>query len=282
MGYTKMTLDMFIAKLKEGGYSGLTGARRAIGKSDWDEADKKSGNSAADKYFGDSKPAAKAASAEPKVAKKRGRKPGSGKKPASIPAEATPAATRQAKQTVPPPARAPRVARTPVSSLPQSYGAGTESQKRMEAAIKVMELLRNSILQNPLEEKALTLAFGEFIAQISKGGHDMAAVLLDAGLTGSGIQGSMLPPSQPPPAAAAPKTDRPSRAREPEPEADEDERDETGPASGNAEVSTGTREVKIPIAASTPFESQEQREAMERIQKASTNVSRLLGTTPHS
>lgn len=55
--YEKLTFDGFKKKLNDGGYQGgLTGARRAIGKTDWSEADKNKARSLAEKYFGTSSP----------------------------------------------------------------------------------------------------------------------------------------------------------------------------------------------------------------------------------
>lgn len=65
MNYEKLTLDKFADKLKAGDYKNLTGARRAIGKADWKEADKEKARSLAEKTFGAPEP-----KAEKKAAKK--------------------------------------------------------------------------------------------------------------------------------------------------------------------------------------------------------------------
>jgi hypothetical protein len=84
MSYTKRDLAAFGEKLNNGGYPGIGGARRAIGKYDWSEKDKAAGHLLINKYFeeGAAKPAkAKAAGKsvkekEAKPAKRRGRPPG--------------------------------------------------------------------------------------------------------------------------------------------------------------------------------------------------------------
>jgi hypothetical protein len=97
MSYTKMDLAAFGAKLGRGGYPGIGGARRAIGKAGWAEKDKLAGHALVNKYFegsaetapkpakhastmaADLKVVGKRAPKAEKVAKpaaKRGRKPG--------------------------------------------------------------------------------------------------------------------------------------------------------------------------------------------------------------
>lgn len=53
MNYEKLTFEGFKKKLASNGYQGgLTGARRAIGKTDWPEADKNKARALAEKHFG--------------------------------------------------------------------------------------------------------------------------------------------------------------------------------------------------------------------------------------
>jgi hypothetical protein len=74
MNYEKLTPETFVTKLKGNQYESLTGARRAIGKASWSDADKESARAKALKFFGDNgaapaaKPAAKTAA--PKAPKK--------------------------------------------------------------------------------------------------------------------------------------------------------------------------------------------------------------------
>lgn len=73
MKYQKLTVEDFAKKLADGGYEHLTGARRAIGKTGWKDADKEKAKSLADAHFGaeaKAKPAATKKVAKKKVAKK--------------------------------------------------------------------------------------------------------------------------------------------------------------------------------------------------------------------
>lgn len=51
--YEKLTLEKFKANLDANKYQNITGARRAIGKADWSEADKDKGRTLAEKFFGE-------------------------------------------------------------------------------------------------------------------------------------------------------------------------------------------------------------------------------------
>lgn len=71
--YEKLTFDRFKARLKEGVYTNLAGARRGIGKSKgWTEQDKEAAQALALKHFGGTaaKTATKATKKAPKAAKK--------------------------------------------------------------------------------------------------------------------------------------------------------------------------------------------------------------------
>lgn len=51
MNYQKMNLQSFQQRLREGVYKGITGARRAIGKADWDETEANKAYELANKHF---------------------------------------------------------------------------------------------------------------------------------------------------------------------------------------------------------------------------------------
>jgi hypothetical protein len=51
MNYEKLTLQRFTLCLKENKYQGLTGARRAIGKTDWSAADRARAHELANHFF---------------------------------------------------------------------------------------------------------------------------------------------------------------------------------------------------------------------------------------
>ncbi len=55
-GYEKVTLAVFKRKLAEGQYKNLTGARRAIGRLDWTDDEKKKAQAMANKHFGEPAP----------------------------------------------------------------------------------------------------------------------------------------------------------------------------------------------------------------------------------
>ena len=71
MNYEKLSPERFAANLKEGKYVGLTGARRAIGKTGWSDKEKDTARALADKHFGGATSTAKPkkAAKAPKVAK---------------------------------------------------------------------------------------------------------------------------------------------------------------------------------------------------------------------
>lgn len=93
MNYEKITLAKFSERLAEGKYNSVAGARRAIGKTEWSEADKSKAQALVNKKFGvdasapkatKSPKAAKAPKA-PKAAKKAAAKAPKAPKPAKDP-----------------------------------------------------------------------------------------------------------------------------------------------------------------------------------------------------
>lgn len=72
--YQKLTPAAFITKLAAGNYNGAPGARRAVGRSDWTQAEKDKAYAAVDKHF-DVKEAPKAAKSTDKAAKKAAKAP---------------------------------------------------------------------------------------------------------------------------------------------------------------------------------------------------------------
>ena len=67
--YTKMTLQSFLERLKEGKYQGIAGARRAVGKSELDDEEKKKANKAIDRHFSSPDEAAPSPAAPQKIVK---------------------------------------------------------------------------------------------------------------------------------------------------------------------------------------------------------------------
>jgi len=61
MNYQKLTLATFSENLAGGRYQNVTGARRAIGKADWSQADKDKAQALANKHFGENEAPAKPA-----------------------------------------------------------------------------------------------------------------------------------------------------------------------------------------------------------------------------
>lgn len=63
--YVKMTLQSFLERLKEGKYQGVAGARRAVGKSELSDEEKKKANKVIDRHFSSSDEAATSSSPAP-------------------------------------------------------------------------------------------------------------------------------------------------------------------------------------------------------------------------
>jgi hypothetical protein len=160
MNYEKLTVDLFVQKCKEGKYAGLTGARRAIGKTDWSEKDRKTAHAFADKFF-EGKAAAPARSPKPAKAK----------------AERAPRTVKQAKKSAKAPAAAakrtpaaaaePRVARAPVvpvPSLPRMMQGDDPSTVRAHSAALIISALRNSGPLNEREQYTYDIAISEYSA----------------------------------------------------------------------------------------------------------------------
>lgn len=75
MNYEKLTLERFQSRLENGSYAGLTGARRAVGKTDWSEAQKKRAYKMAEEHFasGGASKDGRQATASPKRGRGRAR-----------------------------------------------------------------------------------------------------------------------------------------------------------------------------------------------------------------
>ncbi len=199
MAYEKMTPEAFARALKEGKYSGLTGARRAIGKASWPEADKHKAAAAALKHFGE--PAPKTAAAKPAVAKKTAKK---GRRGALVvhgtahDVAETSTLNGHVSPSVPesPPAK---VTRSPVAP---SGSVSTERATRQNSAAMVISSLGNRDM-TALEQRAYTLALGELCATTSPEGQEFALAY-----------------ATPAPTKASTRARR-ETAKEPEPEAEE-------------------------------------------------------------
>lgn len=181
MNYEKLTVERFAVRLKEGAYKGLTGARRAIGKTDWTKKDKDRAHAFADSHFaagGKSsatapKAAAKKASASKAAAKttppKTATKKTASKKSAKAAARAqVPVEKAQAKPQA--------VHRTPSVSVPSvTLGAVVppgppvlEEVTRQNSASAVIAAYRNSGELNTLEQRAYDIATVEYVENASK------------------------------------------------------------------------------------------------------------------
>lgn len=153
--YSKLTLVDFKKKLQDGGYSGLTGVRRAIGKvQGWSEAEREKARKIAEGFYGEE--GGKAAAAPKKAAKKPGRKPGKkaakaeAKKKASKPEVAAAAPKKRGRKpkavvgdTV---VSTSAVERTPVNSGAidrDASGVLSQVVGTMSEAIKTMKLARD-------------------------------------------------------------------------------------------------------------------------------------------
>jgi hypothetical protein len=88
MAYEKSTVEVFEKKLKAGGYPGVAGARRGVGRmTEWSDADRERAHKAINKHFG-AEATTKTSSPKAAKGKKRGR-------PAAAAAPATPAAPKR-------------------------------------------------------------------------------------------------------------------------------------------------------------------------------------------
>ena len=194
MNYEKLTVERFIANLKEGRYAGLTGSRRAIGKTDWSKKDKETAHAAADKHFSKAGAATKGKAA-PKKAKSAAVKKVAKKaaKSAKRAAAAKPASAPKAAASAPP---APKPVREPVTSTSPRPG-DDPGAVRQNSAATVIAAFRNSGSLNPLEQKAYDVATASYSVYAQE--LELRAV-------------ATLSPSAPTPTPAAPKA---ARGRQP-------------------------------------------------------------------
>jgi hypothetical protein len=164
MGYERMTLSVFSENLKAGKYETATGARRAVGKSDWGPHDRKIAAEAIDARFGEDG----GKSAAPRTAKKVAKK-AAAKKVAKKAAKAAPVAKRavgrkpvatttvretHAKDTGPgevPSSLLYEPLRLPVSAVSPSLIG--ESVVRERNATEIVVALANNAARTPVEER---------------------------------------------------------------------------------------------------------------------------------
>jgi hypothetical protein len=137
MIYEKLTLVRFGLKLNEGAYNGLTGANRAIGKTNWSESEKAEAQQMAAEYFGGSKarvalPPKKASAAAPKKA------------PAPAPKKASASSSRASHATT-------------AASAPAPSGTQVRSQAELVTAVETIRASVDSmgrVSSNSPEHKA--------------------------------------------------------------------------------------------------------------------------------
>ena len=167
MNYEPLTPPRFEARLKEGVYKGLTGARRAIGKTNWSKKDKESAQVLCEKHFASG--GKTASSGAPKVAKKLGRPPKAVAKTRGrkrVQSSAPPPATPQVPQ--------PRLTATPKRSPVVSEGDATppgpnveQETTRQNAAMGIISALRNAGKLDPWEQRTYRVATLEYYENMS-------------------------------------------------------------------------------------------------------------------
>jgi Meckel syndrome type 1 protein len=164
MAYERMTLATFSENLKAGKYDTATGARRAVGKSDWGPHDRQLAANAINSYFGEDGSKAAAPRAAKKTAKKAAAKKVAKKAAAKPAAKAAPAAKRAARrapvatttvretQAKDSSATAPTEAlRLPVNAVSPSLIG--ESVVRERNATEIVVALANNAARTPVEER---------------------------------------------------------------------------------------------------------------------------------
>ena len=165
MGYERMTLAVFSENLKAGKYETATGARRAVGKSDWGPHDRKLAAEAIDARFGEDGGKSAAPRAAKNTAKKVAKKAAAKKVAKKAAAKTAPAAKRAARRT--PTATttvretyakdasssaAPTEAlRLPVNAVSPSLIG--ESVVRERNATEIVVALANNAARTPVEER---------------------------------------------------------------------------------------------------------------------------------
>jgi hypothetical protein len=178
MNYEKLTVERFAARLKENAYKGLTGARRAIGKTDWTKKDKERGHELANEFFGDApKAAAKATTKKASAAPKAAAKKKASAAPAKKAAAAKPAKKMAASKAPPPPATPTRRAAAlpdPDYVVPASPPI-LEEVTRQNSASAVIAALRSSGPLNELEQRAYDVATAEYAENASKAARRIIA-----------------------------------------------------------------------------------------------------------
>jgi hypothetical protein len=159
MHYEKLTVERFAIRLKEGAYKGLTGSRRAIGKTEWTKREKAQAHELADRHFASGgKSSAKAAT------KKASAKPAKKSDAAVVAVKPPPAPKAQAATK-----RAPVVSeRAPIVGTVVPPGpAVLEEVTRQNSASAVIAAYRNSGPLNRLEKRAYDVATAEYAENAS-------------------------------------------------------------------------------------------------------------------
>lgn len=166
MNYDKLTVERFKERLEAGDYSGLTGARRAIGKAGWTNKEKDRARALAEAHFGESG----GAKAKP-AAKPAGEKSGKKRAGGGTPKKAAARRGRGAKADVTP---APPIAlaepghpREVAMSAPQPTQPAQhalEDATRANAAAMVIQALRGTGPMSQLEHQTYVIANAEYQA----------------------------------------------------------------------------------------------------------------------
>lgn len=168
MNYEKLTVERFAQNLKDGKYAGLTGSRRAIGKTDWNKSDRERAHDMANKHFAKSgaatkdktaKPAKSAAAKKPKVVKKAAS--AAAKKTTKVAKAAAPKPAAQTADAAPSPTPSSRPPREPVVAGVPRLVFDDPMTVRQHSSSMVIAALSGRAL-NPLEQRAYDLANESF------------------------------------------------------------------------------------------------------------------------
>lgn len=157
MNYEKLSVDRFVSNLKDGKYSGLTGARRAIGKADWSKKDKERAQEIAAKHFGDTAPTAKTEKPAKKVAAAKVEK--------SVKKTAKPVKVAAAKTV-----KAAKVAKTAATET-RTAVPGDAAVVAKQAASNIALALSSRGERSKLEQDAYDAALAEYTLLVGEDAH---------------------------------------------------------------------------------------------------------------
>lgn len=238
MNYERLTVDNFETRLKSGTYSGLTGARRAIGKADWSKKDKERAQELANKFYESGGKPTKAPTKAPKPTKTKTAAKAKTAKPAKTAAPKT--ATSKSHTSESTPVRQPVAMASPL----RAARLGSLDDTRFNSAAAVIASFANRGALTPAEQEAYDISLAEFTLEAQ-------------------------PAARKPP-ERAPKRQPVVR----QPEAVEDE--EATPAVRQNEQVAAPR-IVIPPNGADDLMTAEQREQHERLKKAAAAIPATLG-----